>query len=179
MHYKGQIMFKKIAVLTTLAILASSAIARDDTRGKYAGFDVGQGEIDSSAKGATSAGAFLGYRFNRAFAIEGALHRLGNFEFDRGPSGAVNKFSFGVIGTVSLSDRVGVYGRAGVYAMNGDRGAASSAFVGKEKSAGLTLGAGVVYAFTPTVSGRVEVQNAVSAGGSDWTHASAGMVFRF
>jgi len=182
MHYKGTIMFKQIAVAASIAILfscsISSAIARDDTSGKYVGFDVGQGDIDGATKRATSAGAFMGYRFNRSFAIEGAIHRLGNFDFNNGETGTVNKFSFGAIGSVPLSHKLSIYGRAGVYGISGDRYSEPSAFVANN-SFGLALGAGVSYGFTPSVSGRVELQRTVAAGGSDWNQVNAGLLFKF
>lgn len=182
MHYKGTIMFKQFTVTTGIAILVScsisSAIARDDTSGKYVGFDVGQGDIDGATKRAASAGAFMGYRFSRAFAIEGAIHRLGHFDFDSGSNGTVNKFSLAAIGSVPVSAKVAIYGRAGVYVITGDRGVRPSALVG-DNTAGFALGAGATYAFSPSVSGRVELQQTVSAGGSDWSQVNAGILFKF
>lgn len=179
MHYKGTIMFKKFAIAATLAILASSAIARDDTSGKYGGLEVGRAELSTAAKDATSVGMFAGYRFNRNFAIEGAFHRLGNFDFDNGAAGTVNKLSFAALGIMPLNDKFSLYGRAGVYYMNGDRASPGSAFVGSAKSAGIVLGAGVTYAFTPAISGRLEIQKTAHASDSDWKTLSAGLAFRF
>ncbi len=172
-------MFKQIAIATGFAILASSAIARDDTSGKYFGVEVGQGELSTAAKDATSIGAFGGYRFNRNFAIEGAFHRLGTFDFANGQEGTVNKLSFGALGIMPLNEKFSAYGRAGVYYMNGDRASPGSAFVGSAKSAGIVLGVGVAYAFTPSISGRLEIQKTAHASDSDWQNISAGLLFKF
>lgn len=179
MHYKGTIMFKKIAIATSFALLASSAIAGDDTSGKYVGLEVGRAELGTAAKDATSVGVFAGYRFNRNFAIEGAFHGLGNFDFDNGAAGTVNKLSFAALGIMPLNDKFSLYGRAGIYAMNGDRAAPGSAFVGSAKSSGIALGVGMTYAFTSAISGRLEIQKTTHASDSDWKTLSAGLAFRF
>jgi hypothetical protein len=172
-------MFKQTAFAVALAILSSSAIARDNTSGMYAGADLGRTDLDGYAKKGSSIGAFLGYRFNQGFALEGGYQRMGSF--DAGVPGSdtrINKLSFGALGSLQLSEQASFYGRGAYYAMTGDLHTENQLF-SEDNSAGIVIGAGLAYAFTPAVSGRVELQKSIAQDGSKWTNLQAGVVFKF
>jgi OOP family OmpA-OmpF porin len=154
-------MFKKIAIAATLAMLASSSFAAGPF---YAGADVGSTKVDGFSDRETSYGAFVGYNFHQNFAVEGAYRRLADFGDE-----TVDQAAVSVVGTLPLSNGFNVFGRLGYNRIEAKYDG------GKDSESKAVYGVGVGYAFTPTVSGRIEVQQPHS----DVTNISAGVVFRF
>jgi OOP family OmpA-OmpF porin len=162
---KALIMIKKIAIAASLAVLASSAFAAPGTPGVYAGVDVGSSKVSGIDDRETSAGAFVGYNFNQNFALEAGYRRL--FDADEY---SVDQAALSVIGTIPLNNGFSVYGRLGYNRLN-----LEVQDEGKAHESKALYGFGVGYAFTPTISGRVEVQKPHS----DVTNVSAGVAFQF
>jgi OOP family OmpA-OmpF porin len=157
------IMFKKIVIASALALIASASFAQS-APGVYAGVDIGTTDFDGVDDSETSAGAFVGYNFDKNFGLEANYRNL----FDKNNVEA-NQFGLSMIATMPLSNTFSVYGRLGYNRLNIESGGF------KDHESKVLYGAGVSYAFTPSISGRVEVQKPHS----DLTNLSAGVVFKF
>lgn len=158
-------MIKKIAIAGALALMASTSFAQTAPKA-YAGVDVGTVDIDGFDDNETAAGGFVGYNFNENFALEGG-YRQANFDAFK-----LKQTSLSVIGTLPLSNGFNVYGRLGYNDINVK--ANGSSFTGDVDS-GALYGVGAGYAFTPTISGRVEYQRPTS----DASIITAGIAFKF
>lgn len=164
-------MFTKIAIAATLAILSSAAVAADQPY-FYAGADVGGTKISGYSDRETSYGVFGGYQFNQNFAVEANYRVLADFsEFGADVEG--EQLGLSVIGTIPLQNGFSVFGRLGYNRLSTEINGGGMRFKDDENKA--LYGVGVGYAFTPTISGRVEVQKPHS----DLTNISAGVSFRF
>lgn len=168
-------MIKQIAIAATLAILSSAAVAADQPY-FYAGGDVGSTKVDDFDDRETSYGAFAGYQINQNFGIEAGYRSLADYDttfLNEKVEVRGRQTSLSVIGTIPMGNGFSVYGRLGY---NHISLKASTRFGSEKDSESKVLyGAGVSYAFTPTVSGRIEVQKPHS----DLTNVSAGVSFRF
>jgi OOP family OmpA-OmpF porin len=167
-------MLKKFAVAAALAAASSAAFAAEPPA-LYAGVDVSSTKIEGYDRD-SGYGAFLGYKFNESFAIEGGYHRLADTEYRAGPLRAdvtLDQIDLSVIGTLPLSSGFDLYGRLGYNRLTAEADVAG--FSGKEHDNNVLYGVGLGYAFTPVVHARLEVQKP----SSDATKILAGVAFRF
>src|SRR5689334_10816194 len=171
-------MYKK--AMAAIAVVLSSGLAHaqgaDPKAGWYAGLDIGASRsgigsdeiggalANQGAPGSTSAddsstayGINGGFRFNRNFAVEGALSRLGSFDYsaDTGAdtvSGKLkaNALSLAGVGIWPVTNAFSIYGKAGLAltdakleasAANGFAPAGDASHTGT----GLLFGAGATY----------------------------------
>lgn len=155
-------MFKKIVIASALALIASASFAQT-APAVYAGVDVGTTKVDVDGydENDTSIGGFVGYNFNENFAIEGGYRNL----FDK-DGFELNQTAISGLVIAPLSNGFSVYGRLGYNHLSAK---------GEESENKALYGAGVSYAFTPTASGRVEIQKPHS----DLTNISVGVAFKF
>ena len=174
-------MYKK--AMAAIAVVLSSGLAHaqgsDSKAGWYAGLDLGASRsgiksddiggalANQGAPGSTSVdnsdttyGINGGYRLNRNFAVEGALARLGSFDYSTA-TGAdtvsgkfrANAVSLAGVGIWPVSDALSVYGKAGLAVTDAklEAGSATGATAVSDSShtgTGLVFGAGVTYDFT-------------------------------
>lgn len=170
-------MFKKIAAAVaavTLAAASSAAFAAEPPSW-YAGIDVSSTKVEGIDREG-GYGAFLGYKFNESFAIEGGYHRLADTEFGSGPFRAdvtVDQLDLSVIGTLPLSNGFDLYGRLGWNRLEADADVAGSS--ASEDESKVLYGVGLGYTFSPVVHGRLEVQKPTS----DVTKIAVGVSFKF
>jgi hypothetical protein len=165
------IMIKQLISAAILATLASSAMAATPNT-FYAGLDGGSTKIDGFGDREGSVGAFVGYNFHPNFSAELGARRLGSWDM-AGASVDVNQYSASVIGTLPLQNNFNVFGRLGYNKIKGE--ANYQGFTADASDSGVLYGVGVGYAFTPTISGRIEFQKP----SSDSSNVSAGVVFAF
>ena len=164
-------MIKNIAAAAAL-LLASTAAFAAQPNTFYAGADVGKTRVSDWSERETSYGAFVGYNFHQNFAVEGGYRRLGEDKYG-GYKLTGDQAALSVVGSLPVAERVSVYGRLGVNRLEAK---VSSGNVSVSDSTTKALfGVGASYAFTPAVSGRVELQRAAS----DITNLSAGVAFQF
>jgi OOP family OmpA-OmpF porin len=101
--------------------------------GPYIGASIGNASLDDDFDGLnidTDTTAFrivAGWRFNDYFALEGGYHDFGDFEQTIDVLGtqvtavlSANGFTFGAVGTIPLSERFALMGRAGMFFWNGN-----------------------------------------------------------
>ncbi|HEY0063239.1 MAG TPA: outer membrane beta-barrel protein [Telluria sp.] len=167
-------MFNKIAAAAFLAFVAGSALADDASR-FYAGGDIGVLKSEGFAERETGYGAFAGYQINSTFAAEGAYRRLASYRNgwdNMDYSLKVDQFALSVVASAPLSEKTRIYGRLGfartIHHYHGD------IETRLYNSRGLP-GVGVAYRFTPTVSGRLELQQPFS----ETYNLVAGVAFHF
>lgn len=165
-------MFKKIAVAAALVIASSSAFAAE-APAVYAGFNVSSTEFDGFDDKEGGFGGFVGYKVNQNFAIEGGYHSLAKANED-GARIRLTQTEISAIGTLPLSNGFSIYGRLGYNDLKVKvSGGGESITVGIDD--GVVYGVGLGYAFSPVISGRVEV----SKPNSDMTKVTAGVAFHF
>jgi opacity protein-like surface antigen len=167
-------MFKKITIAATLSMLACSAFAADEPKW-YGGADVGVGKLRYHSDGGTSVGAFLGYRISDTFAVEAGARRLGDFDAGSEYTTKVDQYSISGLASVPLGTGLKLYGRLGINHVNFNTQYGGGGSPRKSHDLGALYGAGLSYDFTPTVSGRIEVQKPTS----DTTSISSGVSFKF
>lgn len=166
-------MFKKIAIAATLAMLASPSFAAGPF---YGGVDFGSTKVDDVSDRHSSYGGFIGYNFHENFAAEFGYRRLADYDevFGNTKVGVTaDQVALSVVGTLPLSSGFNVYGRLGYNRIEA-KGSVGS-FSVSDSTSGAMYGVGMGYAFSPTVSGRIEVQKP----SSDSTNINAGVVIRF
>lgn len=156
-------MFKKLVIASALSLIASASFAQT-APSVYAGVDIGSTKADGFDGRETSYGAFVGYNFNENFALEGGYRQLYNVDGEK-----ANQVALSGIATMPLSGGFNVYGRLGYNRLSA-KGPDYNEHVSR-----VLYGAGVGYAFTPTIMGRVEVQKPHS----DITNVSVGVAFKF
>ncbi|QNA89828.1 porin family protein [Massilia sp. Dwa41.01b] len=168
-------MFKHIAA-TALLLVSSQAFAAESSH-FYAGVDAASTKFDNLDRD-TGFGAFAGYRFNAHVAIEAGYHRLldaraytnvGSLPVDL----TVDQAELSVIGSLPLSASLSAFGRAGISSITSE--GKGNGFSDSTTDTGAVYGIGLAYAFTPALSGRVEVQKPTS----DGTKTAAALVFSF
>ena len=167
-------MFKKFVAAAALLAASSAAFAAEPPS-FYAGVDVSSTKIHNYDRDG-GYGAFLGYKFNESFAVEGGYHRLADTEYRSGPLRAdvtLDQLDLSVIGTLPLSAGFDLYGRLGYNRLTADADVAG--FSAKEHDNNVLYGVGLGYAFTPVVHARLEVQKP----SSDATKILAGVAFKF
>jgi OmpA-OmpF porin, OOP family len=167
-------MFKQIAIAAALVIASSSALAQ--TTQFYAGLEGTSTKVDGGDREG-GYGGFIGYKFSETVAVEAGYTRLakGSIDFD-GDDVDVNidQTQLSVIGTLPLSSGFNLYGRLGYNDIK-----VKAKFQGVSASDslddGVVYGVGLGYAFSPAVTGRLEVSKPTS----DLTKLSAGVAFHF
>lgn len=164
-------MFKKFAAAAALLIASSAAFAVQPGS-MYVGADVGKTKIDDFSERDTSFGAFAGYNFNQNVAVELGYRRLADIS-DFGVNLKADQIALSVVGTMPLQNNFSVFGRLGYNRI--DVEASAAGYTAKDDTSKAVFGIGLGYAFTPAVSGRIEVQRPTS----DSTNVSAGVVFNF
>ncbi|WP_198116297.1 outer membrane beta-barrel protein [Massilia rhizosphaerae] len=164
-------MFKKLAIAATLALAASLSFAAAPT-GYYGGLDVGSAKIDNFKDSKAGAGGFLGYGFNRFVAIELGYRQLGSWNIG-GADVTATQAHVSVVGFFPLAPQFDIYGRLGYNSLRAKASYGGFSY-GDDTNGGL-YGVGLNYDFTPTVSGRAEVQKP----SSDSTYYGVGIVVKF
>ena len=168
-------MFKQIAAAAAL-VIASSAASAQQAPQFYVGAEASSTKLDGAGREG-GFGGFVGYKFNQTVAVEAGYARLadGSFEFD-GESADVkfNQASVSVIGTLPLSSGFNLFGRLGyneIRAKVNYQGVSAS----EKLDDGVVYGVGLGYAFSPAISGRLEVTKPIS----EMTKVTAGVAFHF
>jgi OOP family OmpA-OmpF porin len=174
-------MFKQIAVGAVFA-LASSLASAAEAPAFYAGVDATSTKMKGFDRDHDNgAGAFIGYAFNEFVAVEAGYHRLADTtvfvaQTPAGQEGVdlrVSQKSISVLGTLPLSNGFSAFGRLGYNRIEEKSGFSLRSYTYTEKKA--LFGAGVAYAFTPAISGRIEVRKPHS----DFTTVAAGVALKF
>ena len=147
-------MFKKIAIVTTLAMLASSSFAQTLPT-LYGGIDIGSTKLDGMSDRQSSFGGFLGYQVNPSVAVEAGYRRLADFD-----NVTLDQTHASVIGILPLQNKFNVYGRLGYNHVQA-KASYSNASV-TDSTSGVLYGVGVGYDFTPTITARLEAQKPTS-----------------
>jgi OOP family OmpA-OmpF porin len=207
-----------IAVLALAAIASPSfAQSNNDMVGLYGGVSAGPTRatideprirstlvnngftVDSFTDDNRSVGGkvFGGYQFDKNFAIEGGLFTLGKFGYQATttPTGTldghakVRGLNLDLVGTLPMTDKFSVFGRAGVtYAEARDSFRSTGMVVvtdpnPSERAANWKAGVGLQYAFTPALALRAEIEryriNDAVGNKGDIDMASIGLVYRF
>ena len=195
------------AACAAFAVLfASSAWAQD--AGFYIGGAIGQAEVRDVCDGASTCDdkdgtwkLFLGYQFNRNLALEfgyadlGEASASGVVSTGLGPVSATANFEatlfeLTVVGTFPVTDRLSLYGRAGLYRADvelsgsGTIGAITIPVSEKDDNTDLTIGIGLKFDITRNISLRGEWQRYLDVGSDDVGQSdvdvlSLGVLFRF
>jgi OOP family OmpA-OmpF porin len=172
-------MFKTISAAAVFALVSGFAFAAPP-QPFYAGGDIGTTKVDGDSHRETGFGGFVGYKLNDQFAIEAGYRRLADTDIGNVGSVSIDQASVSVVGTYPLSNGFSVFGRVGYnrvkakYDVEWGTGPGESMNSSVSESHGL-YGIGLGYAFSPTISGRIEVQRPTS----DSTNLSAGVAFSF
>ena len=125
--------------------------------GFFVGGSVGKASLNEDFDGlvvddnSTSFRLVAGWRFNDYFALEGGYHDFGDFEqaFDDGGGLSTAKlsadgFTFGAIGSIPVSERFSLTGRAGMFFWNGTA-EVNNVSQATPEDTNLYLGAGVRF----------------------------------
>jgi hypothetical protein len=160
-------MFKKLVLASALTVIAVAASAQTGN-GYYAGVDTGKTKFDSYEARESSFGVFAGYKVSDQMAIEGNYR-----EIWRGRSFDARQVGLSAVGSVPLSSGLNVYGRLGLNHLSSK--AKFGGHYGFESATRILYGFGAGYAFTPTVSARIEIQNAAE----NLTNLSLGLAYQF
>ena len=167
-------MFKKIAIASAFALIASASFAQT-TPGVYAGGQISSTDLDGVDDRETGAGLFVGYQFNETFGLEFGYNRLADVDnaFGSGVNVKLNQMALSGIATLPLSNGFSVFGRLGYNRLEVKAsGFGSSA---ADDDTGAVYGVGLGYAFSPTIGARVEYQKP----SSDSDSINAAIVFKF
>lgn len=126
----------------------------------------------------TSWKLFGGYQFNRNFALEGGYVDFGKVTASGTVLGVpvsaraeANAFELLAVGTLPLTDRFSLYGKAGLFRWDAKAEGTVLGITVREraKDIDLTFGAGLKYHFTRNVAGRLEFQRYNNVGDEDRT----------
>jgi OOP family OmpA-OmpF porin len=179
-------------LIAVSALLAAAPFAQAQDSGAYLGGGLGRSHIrfdngsfaansanvtESNDKRATGYTAFLGYNFDKTWAVEGGYTRLGDFKYNysgTGPlAGMAGQADYKATswwlagkGTIAVTDKWDLYAKLGL-AENRARDAGSSnnaamdavlgtPFTRNKTHAGLLAGIGTEYHFTKQVGVRLE-----------------------
>jgi len=167
-------MFKKIAIASAFALMASTSFAQT-TPGVYAGGQISSTDLDGVDDRETGAGLFVGYQFNETFGLEFGYNRLADIDNFGGSRVNVklNQMALSGIATLPLSNGFNVFGRLGYSRLEAK--ASAGGFSGAADDTGAVYGVGLGYAFSPSVGARVEYQKP----SSDTSAIIGAIVFKF
>jgi len=184
-----------LAVVVPSAALAQGVLGGPDSAW-YAGGSVGKssssicafafgGSCDDQG---TAYRVFAGYQVNRYLSLELGYQELGEVTIGAGPVTQTldtTLFDLVVLGTLPLTQRLGAYGKLGIYRANNDLttnapGVASA----KLESNGLTYGLGLQYDVTANLGVRIEWQEysnviGTGIGSSNADVTSVAAIWRF
>jgi OOP family OmpA-OmpF porin len=168
-------MFKKIAAAAALVIASSSAFAQQAPQ-FYVGAEASSTKLDGAGREG-GFGGFVGYKFNQTVAIEAGYNRLADGDVDVDGENVNVKFnqaSVSVIGTLPLSSGFNLFGRLGYNEIK-VKGSYMGVSASEKLDDGVVYGVGLGYAFSPAISGRLEVTKPIS----EMTKVTAGVAFHF
>ena len=150
---------RKDAATAALLMLLVGPISAQ-AGGFYVGASVGQAELSDDFDGlvvddnSTAYRVVAGWSFNENFALEGGYHNFGDFEqvFDNfgipaTASLSADGFTLGAVGSIPVTDRFSLMGRAGWYFWDGDAEINNVSQATPEDS-NLYLGAGITFDVT-------------------------------
>lgn len=165
---------KPFLAVVALALTAVSTPALSQDAGWFAGLGIGQMETDDACPGTAAPGVscsekdttwkiFGGYQFNSYLGYELGLVDLGERSASLGALGPATAkfriFELLLVGTLPVSQRFAVYGKAGIFQWDADfelpAGVAGSADANGND---YTYGLGVKYHFTRNAALRLEWQ---------------------
>ncbi len=165
------------AMAVSIMLLAGPISAQ--AGGFFVGGSIGQASLDEDFDGltvddnSTAIRIVAGWRFNDYFALEGGYHDFGDFEqtFDNagvpGPAKlSADGFTLGAVGSIPVSERFALTGRAGMFFWNGTAEVNNVSQATPEDS-NLYLGAGVSFDLSNRLQltgdwTRYELEDAVS-----------------
>ena len=167
-------MFKKIAIASAFALIASASFAQT-VPGVYAGGQISSTDLDGADDRETGAGVFVGYQFNETFGLEFGYNRLATFDnfYGSGVNLKLNQMALSGIATMPLSNGFNLFGRLGYSRLEAK--ASMGGASGSADDTGAVYGVGLGYAFSPTVGARVEYQKP----SSDTSAIIGSIVFKF
>lgn len=195
---------KKLAIASGLALCAGllapqAAFAQD--QGFYVGLGVGQSDAKDGCSELTSLGfsgscddtstgkkIFLGYQYNKNFAIEGGYVDLGKFKAsDISGASAFAKakvWQLVAVGTLPLANNFSLFGKAGLHNWDVDAGGSGVGTI-SDKGTDFTFGVGAGYELTKNLGLRLEWERFRHVGEKDTTGQSnvdllsVGLRYRF
>lgn len=149
-----------LAITTTIALLSGAGLAHAADSGFYMGGDIGYSSNNlksptspavSPDKTGTSWGAYGGYQFNKYFATELGVTRLGSTSIGSSDSHSTS-YSLDAIGRLPLNDKFAIYGRLG-----GAYNERSYSNHADNNATGLKVGLGAEYALDKNWALRTEL----------------------
>ncbi|MGH8831896.1 MAG: outer membrane beta-barrel protein [Polaromonas sp.] len=165
------------------------------SKGKDACSDLGGVGFSGSCDDTDTGGKlFLGYQFNKNFAVEGGYVDLGKFKASGTISGVpvsadakAKTWQLVAVGTLPLANNFSVFGKAGVHRWDLDvrASALGSTITASDNGTDLTLGIGAGYEFTKNLGVRLEwerfrnVGEDATTGKSNVDLISVGLRYRF
>lgn len=184
-----------------LAIIAASLFAAQAASAQtYVGVGVGQSKLKGDAVDYvtdhratsvddkdTTGKAFIGYQFNRNFALEGSYNYLGHYAAsNRFERAEVQGRSLGLdaVATLPLTQNFGLLGRVGVARTRVTGSAQDLAFIytGRGHDTAVHYGLGAQYKLSEKVALRGEVERAKAQFGDSKNHvntATVSLVYSF
>jgi OmpA-OmpF porin, OOP family len=166
-----------LAVVVPSAALAQGVLGGPDSAW-YAGGSVGKSSSAVCASAVlpgvscddqgTAYRAFAGYQVNRYLSLEFGYQQLGDVSIAFGATTTTletSLFDLVVLGTLPLTQRLGAYGKLGIYRANNE--AKTPATEAKLETNGLSYGIGLQYDVTSNLGVRLEWQeyaNVIGAG---------------
>ena len=150
-------LFSTLVMGAVLGAAAFGANAQD--KGFYAGAGVGQSIVDEGAydDDDTAFSAFGGYQFNRWFGLEGGYVDFGEIE-SNARSNATSLEGDSVyltaVGTIPVTDKFSIYGKAGVHRWNLDNQIPALTGTADDSDTDPTYGVGVQFRFNDRFSLR-------------------------
>jgi hypothetical protein len=168
--FRKNFVFKKIALATSIALLATSAFAAEPSR-VYAGADIGRTTSNDYVDHFNSFGGFAGYRLNDTFALEGGVRRVGS-------QGGL-KIEQAAISVLATEYMVGEFSNFGFFARLGynhfDAHGCDGILCGRGSINRPLVGVGMVYNTTERLTTRIEVQRFNGA----TRNLSVGLIYSF
>ena len=118
--------------------------------------------------------AFAGYQVNRYLSLEFGYQQLGDVSITFGPTTTTvetSLFDLVVLGTLPLTQRLGAYGKLGIYRASNEASVPGTS--SKLETNGLTYGIGLQYDVTANIGVRIEWQEYANVIGAGFGGASS------
>lgn len=163
-------MFNKYFAAAALALAASASFA--NPTGIYAGVNAGATHLSGLDGNKGSFGAFAGYGFNEAVAVELGYRQHGDWDL-YGSEVKIKQTDISVLGAMPLSTNLDIYARVGYGHAKVE--AEYAGYRADENTDNALYGIGLGYKFSPNLSARVELQKPAS----DATNTSVSLVWKF
>ncbi|WP_165390853.1 outer membrane beta-barrel protein [Pseudoduganella lutea] len=163
-------MFTKYLAAAALSLAASIACA--GPAGVYAGVSAGATRFEELDGNKSHFGAFVGYGFNPAIALELGYRQHGEWNYF-GTDVKLKETQFSAVGSMALSRNLDLFARVG-YGY-GEIEADRAGYRGEGNVDSAIYGIGLGYQFVPNLSSRVELQKPAS----DITSVTASLVWKF